>query len=225
MTLLVPADRRDKANGLVGTVNGVAHLVTSVLSGLSVGFVGMGGTVAIAVVFTAAVLVHLLLAIHIDEPRPAHLERTRIDIRGVAIAIVGMGTAVREWQSLLSIGMFGFMLLVPIGEAAEQTILQRLVPFEKQGRIFGFAQSIETASTPVAAFAVGPAAQFLLIPYMESASGRATFGWLLGAGQARGIALAFVAASLLMLVVVLLAFLSAAYRRLNVSYEAELVPA
>lgn len=305
VTLLVPADRRDKANGLVGTVNGVAHLVTSVLSGLSVGFVGMGGTVAIAVVFTAAVLVHLLLAIHIDEPRPTHLERARIDIRGawqtmrgvpgllplvlfstfnnlimgvfmalmdpyglnlfsvqswglvlgitsigfiaggalvarfglgrsplrvllvanVAIAIVGMGTAVREWQSLLIIGMFGFMLLVPIGEAAEQTILQRLVPFEKQGRIFGFAQSIETASTPVAAFAVGPAAQFLLIPYMESASGRATFGWLLGAGQARGIALAFVAASLLMLVVVLLAFLSAAYRRLNVSYEAELVPA
>ncbi|MFD3405622.1 MFS transporter [Kribbella sp. NPDC058693] len=305
VTLLVPADRRDKANGLVGTVNGVAHLVTSVLSGLSVGFVGMGGTVAIAVVFTVAVLVHLLLAIHIDEPRPAHQERARIDIRGawetmravpgllplvlfstfnnlimgvfmalmdpyglnlfsvqswglvlgitsigfiaggalvarfglgrsplrvllvanVAIAIVGMGTAVREWQSLLIVGMFGFMLLVPIGEAAEQTILQRLVPFEKQGRIFGFAQSIETASTPVAAFAVGPAAQFLLIPYMESASGRETFGWLLGDGQARGIALAFVAASLLMLVVVLLAFLSAAYRRLNVSYEDGLVPA
>ncbi|WP_329005660.1 MFS transporter [Kribbella sp. NBC_00709] len=305
VTLLVPADRRDKANGLVGTVNGVAHLVTSVLSGLSVGFVGMGGTVAIAVVLTAAVLVHLLLAIHLEEPRPAHHERARVDIRGawrtmrgvpgllplvlfstfnnltmgvfmalmdpyglnlfsvqswglvlgvtsigfiaggalvarfglgrsplqvllvanVAIAIVGMGTAVREWQSLLIIGMFGFMLLVPIGEAAEQTILQRLVPFEKQGRIFGFAQSIETASTPVAAFAVGPAAQFLLIPYMESAPGRATFGWLLGGGQARGIALAFVAASLLMLVVVLLAFLSAAYRRLSVSYEAELVPA
>jgi DHA3 family multidrug efflux protein-like MFS transporter len=66
---------------------------------------------------------------------------------------------------------------------------------------------------------------------MESASGRATFGWLLGAGEARGIALAFVAASLLMLVVVLMAFLSAAYRRLNVSYGAasaelaELVPA
>jgi MFS transporter, DHA3 family, multidrug efflux protein len=305
VTLLVPADRRDKANGLVGTVNGVAHLVTSVLSGLSVGFVGMGGTVALAVVFTAAVLVHLLLAIHIDEPRPAHQGRARIDIRGawqtmrgvpgllplvlfstfnnlimgvfmalmdpyglnlfsvqswglvlgitsigfiaggalvarfglgrsplrvllvanVAISIVGMGTAVREWQSLLVAGMFGFMLLVPIGEAAEQTILQRLVPFENQGRIFGFAQSIETASTPVAAFAVGPAAQFLLIPYMDSASGRATFGWLLGAGEARGIALAFVAASLLMLVVVLLAFLSAAYRRLSVSYEAELVPA
>lgn len=305
VTLLVPADRRDKANGLVGTVNGVAHLITSVLSGLSVGFVGMRGTVAIAVVFTGAVLVHLLLAIHLDEPRPEHHERARVDIRSawrtmravpgllplvlfstfnnlimgvfmalmdpyglnlfsvqswgvvlgitsigfiaggalvarfglgrsplrllllanVGIAVVGMGTAVREWQSLLVLGMFGFMLVIPIAEAAEQTILQRMVPFEKQGRVFGFAQSIETASTPIAAFAVGPAAQFLLIPYMDSASGRSTFGWLLGDGQARGIALAFVAASLLMLIVVLLAFLSAAYRRLDISYQADPVPA
>jgi DHA3 family multidrug efflux protein-like MFS transporter len=121
--------------------------------------------------------------------------------------------------------MFGFLLVVPIAEAAEQTILQRLVPFEKQGRVFGFAQSIETASTPIAAFAIGPVAQFALIPYMESDSGRVVFGWLLGDGQARGIALAFVVASLLMLVVVLLAFLSTAYRHLSISYDAELVPA
>jgi DHA3 family multidrug efflux protein-like MFS transporter len=305
VTLLVPADRRDKANGLVGTVNGVAHLLTSVLSGLSVGLLGMGGTVAIAVVFTAVVLIHLLVSIHIDEPRPEGHQRVRVDVRGawqtmravpglvplvlfstfnnlvmgvfmalmdpyglnlfsveswgvvlgitsvgfiaggalvarfglgrqplrvlllanVAIAVVGMGTAVREWQSLLILGMFGFFLVIPVAEAAEQTILQRMVPFQKQGRVFGFAQSIEMASTPIAAFAIGPAAQFLLIPYMESASGRARFGWLLGAGEARGIALAFVVASLIMLVVVLLAFLSTAYRRLSLGYDAELVPA
>ncbi|MEU8227561.1 MFS transporter [Kribbella sp. NPDC048915] len=300
VTLLVPEDRRDKANGLVGTVNGVAFLITSVLSGLAIGFVGMGGTIAIAMMFTGAVLIHLLFAIHIDEPRPEHHERVRIEVRtawqtmrgvpgllplvlfstfnnlimgvfmalmdpyglnlfsvqswgfvlgftsigfiaggalvarfglgrsplrllllaNVAIAIVGLGTAVREWQALLVLGMFGFMLVIPVAEAAEQTILQRMVPFEKQGRVFGFAQSIETASTPIAAFAIGPAAQFLLIPYMNSSAGRTTFGWLLGDGQARGIALAFVVGSLLMLIVVLSAFLSAAYRRLNLSYAA-----
>lgn len=305
VTLLVPADRRDKANGLVGTVNGVAHLVTSILSGLSVGLLGMGGTVAVAVVFTAVVLVDLVVSIHIDEPRPEGHHQARFDLRGtwktlrgvpgllplvlfssfnnlvmgvfmalmdpyglnlfsveswgvvlgitsigfiaggalvarfglgrqplrvlllanVAIAIIGMGTAVREWQSLLVLGMFGFMLVIPIAEAAEQTILQRLVPFQQQGRVFGVAQSIETASTPIAAFVIGPAAQFLLIPYMESAPGRSTFGWLLGDGQARGMALAFVVASLLMLIVVLLAFLTTAYRRLNLRYDAEPVPA
>jgi MFS transporter, DHA3 family, multidrug efflux protein len=300
VTLLVPADRRDRANGLVGTVNGVAHMTTTVLSGLSVGFLGMGGTVAVAVVFTAVALGHML-SIRMDEPRPrpADRHRFRLDLRGawhamrsvpglvslvffstfnnlvmgvfmtlmdpyglnlfsvqvwgvvlgvtsigfmmgggivarfglgrhplrilllanVAIAVIGLTTAVREWQSLLVAGMFGFMLVIPVAEAAEQTVLQRVVPFERQGRVFGFAHSVELASTPVAAFVVGPAAQFLLIPYMASAPGRSTFGWLLGEGGTRGLALTFVLASLAMLIVVLLAFHSRAYRRLSALYD------
>ncbi|MEI8409660.1 MULTISPECIES: MFS transporter [unclassified Kribbella] len=305
VTLLVPADRRDKANGMVGTVNGLAHLVTSILSGLSVGFLGMGGTVAIAVVLTVVVLGHLLLAIRIDEPRPHRTgRRHHLDLRGswqtmravpglvplvlfstfnnlimgvfmtlmdpyglilfsveswgivlgitsigfiaggafvaryglgrsplrilllanVAIAVIGITTAVREWQSLLVLGMLGFMLVVPIAEAAEQTILQRVVPFETQGRIFGFAHSIESASTPVAAFAIGPIAQFVLVPYMSSGSGQTTFGWLLGTGQARGLALTFVIASAIMLIVVLAAFLTTTYRRLTHEYDVMTAP-
>jgi len=53
VTLLVPADRRDRANGLVGAVQGIAFMVTSVFSGLSVGLLGMGWTVVIAIVATA----------------------------------------------------------------------------------------------------------------------------------------------------------------------------
>jgi MFS transporter, DHA3 family, multidrug efflux protein len=304
VTLLVPADRRDKANGVVGTVNGLAHLVTSILSGLSVGFLGMGGTVAIAVVLTVVVLGHLLIAIHIDEPRPHRVGRRHLDLRGswqtmravpglvplvlfstfnnlvmgvfmtlmdpyglilfsvqswglvlgitsigfiaggaivarfglgrsplrilllanVAIAVIGMTTAVREWQSLLVLGMFGFMLVIPIAEAAEQTILQRVVPFETQGRIFGFAHSIESASTPIAAFAIGPVAQFVLVPYMSSAGGHSTFGWLLGTGQARGLALTFVIASAIMLITVLLAFLTTTYRHMTREYAVMATP-
>ena len=44
VTLLVPKDDHDKANGLVGSVQGVAFLVTSVFSGLSIGLLGMGWT-------------------------------------------------------------------------------------------------------------------------------------------------------------------------------------
>ena len=36
------------------------------------------------------------------------------------------------------------MLCIPVAEAAEQTVLQSVVPFEKQGRVFGFAQSVDT---------------------------------------------------------------------------------
>ena len=38
--------------------------------------------------------------------------------------------------------------------AAEQTVLQRVVPFERQGRVFGFAQSVEQAASPLTAFLV-----------------------------------------------------------------------
>ena len=41
VTLLIPEDRRDKANGLVGTATGVSFLVTSVISGLLVAAGGM----------------------------------------------------------------------------------------------------------------------------------------------------------------------------------------
>ena len=50
VTLLVPEDRRDRANGLVGTTNGVAFAITSVFSGLAVGMLGMGWCLVIAVV-------------------------------------------------------------------------------------------------------------------------------------------------------------------------------
>ena len=49
VTLLVPEDGRDKANGLVGTVQGIAFMITSVFSGLSVGLLGMGWTLAISI--------------------------------------------------------------------------------------------------------------------------------------------------------------------------------
>ena len=42
VTILVPDERHANANGLVGTVQGVAFIVTSVFSGLSVGCLGMG---------------------------------------------------------------------------------------------------------------------------------------------------------------------------------------
>lgn len=59
VTLLVPKEGRDKANGLVGSVQGVAFVVTSVFSGLSIGILGMGWTLAIAIVLTGVALIHL----------------------------------------------------------------------------------------------------------------------------------------------------------------------
>ncbi|WOQ69389.1 MFS transporter [Microbacterium limosum] len=301
VTLLVPADRRDRANGLVGAVQGIAFMVTSVFSGLSIGLLGMGWTVVIAIAATALALGHLLF-VPIPERGVVHVEGApaQVGFRGVipavvavpgllalilfstfnnlvggvfmalmdpygltlfsvemwgivlgmtsfgfvmggalvarfglgknpvrtlllvnvGIALLGLTFAIREWWWLYALGVLVFMCLMPIAEAAEQTIVQRVVPFDKQGRVFGFAASVESAAAPVSSFLVGPLAQFWLIPFMDSQDGQDSLGWLLGPGEARGIALAFVGASLVLLVTVMLAFVSRPYRRLSAAYAA-----
>ena len=53
---------------------------------------------------------------------------------------------------------------------------------------------------------------------MDSDAGRSTWGWLLGEGEARGIALVFLGAGAIVLVTVLLALSSPPYRRLTRAY-------
>ena len=137
----------------------------------------------------------------------------------VAVACLGGLFTIREWWWLYALGMLVFMCLMPIAEAAEQTILQKVVPLNRQGRVFGLAQAVESASSPISAFLIGPIAQFGLIPFMNSQAGKDMFGWLLGAGQARGIALVFLCASIIMLIIVLWAFTTKSYRRLADYYQ------
>jgi DHA3 family multidrug efflux protein-like MFS transporter len=92
------------------------------------------------------------------------------------------------------------------------------VPLKRQGRVFGFAQSIETAAAPLTALAVGPIAEFWIIPYMNSSQGEAQWSWLLGTGDARGIALLFLVAGFIMLVIALLAFTTKSYQILSKFY-------
>lgn len=300
VTLLVPEKDHARANGLVGAVQGVAFLVTSVFSGLSIGFLGMGWTLAIAIILTAVAFIHLLF-VPIPEEKILHdpeLAKKKIDIKGsiaairavpglfaliifstfnnliggvfmalmdpyglnlfsvqlwgvvlgvtstgfiiggmligkfglgknplrtllivnIAIGILGMTFTIREFWLLYAIGMFVFMAIIPFAEAAEQTIIQKVVPFKRQGRVFGFAQSIEAAAAPITAFLIGPIAQFGLIPYMNSPEGKAQLGWLLGDGSARGIALVFLIAGLIAIIVTILAFRTRAYKNLSTSY-------
>lgn len=298
VTLLVPVEKHANANGLVGTVQGLAFLVTSVFSGLSIGLLGMGWTLLIAIVFTALALVHLLfLRIPEDQPEvndkaplldfrgsiaavraakglfaliifstfnnliggvymalmdPYGLELFPVELWGVvlgvtssgfiigglliakfglgmnpirtmlllviAMGLLGAAFTIREFWWLYAGGILLYMCLIPAVEAAEQTVIQKVVPFKTQGRVFGFAQAFESAAAPITAFLIAPIAQFLIIPYMDSQAGKDAWGWLLGDGQARGIALVFLVAGLVMVLAAILAFFTKSYRRISELY-------
>lgn len=146
-------------------------------------------------------------------------------VANVAMWVIGGTFAIRESFWLMAVGIFIYMAIVPFAEATEQTVLQRVVPLGKQGRVFGFAQSVEVAAAPISAFLIGPIAQYGLIPYMETAEGQAAWGWLLGDGDARGIALVFFLSSLVGLVITLAAMVSRPYRTLSDAYAAAGQPA
>ena len=299
VTLLIPVDRHANANGLVGTVQGLAFMVTSVFSGLAIGFLGMGWTLVIAIALSAAALAHLLF-LRIPEEKPQHdgERRPLVDLRGsitavraatglfaliifstfnnliggvymalmdpyglelfpvewwgivlgvtstgfiiggllvakfglgknpirtmlllvVAMGVLGALFTIRDWWWLYAGGIWIYMMLIPAVEASEQTVIQKVVPFRTQGRVFGFAAAFESAAAPVTAFLIAPIAEFLIIPYMESDAGRSSFGWLLGEGEARGIALVFLVAGIVMVLAAVGAFFTRSYRRISAQY-------
>ncbi|QTO37174.1 MFS transporter [Tessaracoccus sp. MC1865] len=138
----------------------------------------------------------------------------------LAMWVIAGAFTIRDSVVLLVAGLVAYMALMPFIEGAEQTLLQQVVPLAKQGRVFGFAQAVEVSAAPISAFVIGPMAQFWLIPYAESPAGRRQWGWLLGHGDARGIALVFVIVSIGGLILTTLVFFTRTYRRLNATYEA-----
>ena len=138
----------------------------------------------------------------------------------VALWTVTMLFPLRSSIVPLVAAMAVYMLLVPFAEASEQTILQRVVPFDRQGRVFGFAQSVEQAASPLTAFLVAPLTELVVIPSMtDGAAARAIGDWF-GTGADRGIALVFLVTGVVGLLVTLAALVSPPYRRLAAAYAA-----
>ena len=147
----------------------------------------------------------------------------RNPIRTMLLVVAGMGLVgaiftIREWWWLYAAGIWIYMAMFPIIEAAEQTTIQKVVPFQTQGRVFGFAQAFESAAAPITSFLIAPIAEFMIIPYMRSDAGHAAWGRLLGDGESRGIAMVFFFAGLAMVALALLAFLTRSYRVISASY-------
>lgn len=111
------------------------------------------------------------------------------------------------------------MFLFPFVEATEQTIIQKVVPAGRQGRVFGFAHSVEQAASPLTAFIIGPITQLIFIPFMTTGRGVDLIGGWFGTGTGRGIAIVFILAGIIGLIVTIIAMKSTAYRMLSARYS------
>lgn len=119
---------------------------------------------------------------------------------------------------LMTVGLLIYLTVVPFIEAAEHTIIQRVVPLARQGRVFGFAQSVELAAAPLTAFLIGPIAEFFFIPFMTDGAGVELIGSWFGTGPARGMALVFTLTGIVGFIVTLIAMRSRPSRLLAERY-------
>jgi DHA3 family multidrug efflux protein-like MFS transporter len=92
VTALIPEDRRDRANGLVGMITGVGFLGTSVISGFLVAWGGMVATLAFALIFSAAAFLHLLFV-------PLRIERASSDAPTASRPSRGRSTSAAPYGS------------------------------------------------------------------------------------------------------------------------------
>ena len=122
---------------------------------------------------------------------------------------------------LLGICMFVYLCVMPFIESSEQTVIQKVVSAERQGRVFGFAQSVEQMASPITAFVIGPIAQFFFIPFMTTGKGVELIGSWYGTGIGRGIGLVFICAGIIGLTVTLIARRSKVTKLLSENYAKE----
>lgn len=300
VTVLVPENVRDKANGLIGSTFGISFMITSVISGLLVGHSGMYWVLILAIGVSIAASIHLVgttisekKIIHLaDAPKKVDLKGTYVVVSKVpgllalilfttinnflggvfmalmdayglslvsvqfwgtlwgflSIAFIIGGLVIAKWglgknplRSLfianiviwtisatftiypsiliLGIGMFIYLTVVPFIEASEHTIIQKVVPHNRQGRVFGFAQSVEQAASPITAFLIGPLTQFFFIPFMTTGKGVTLIGPWFGTGADRGIALVFTLTGIIGLVITSIAMKSQSYKNLSKYYR------
>ncbi len=136
----------------------------------------------------------------------------------IVIWIISAVFTIQPSIILLSVGMFIYISVVPFIEAAEQTILQKVVPQERQGRVFGFAHSVEQSAAPLTTFLIGPIAENFFIPFMTTGAGVGLIGGWFGTGPARGIALVFTVTGIIGLILTVIAMNTKYYKLLSDRY-------
>lgn len=116
----------------------------------------------------------------------------------------------------VGVGVFLITMIFPIIMSLSQTVWQRKLDPDIQGRIFGFRATIVGATTPIAYIASGILADGFFEPAMQPGGMLVEwFGGLYGTGKGRGVALMAGVYGLITLVVVVLAVFHPRVRNLE----------
>lgn len=114
-----------------------------------------------------------------------------ITLVSLGLMFVGLGNSVYAWM----LAAFFTMLFIPIANGSSQAIWQSKVPPDVQGRVFATRVMIARMGVPVAMLISGPLADRVFEPAMASGGSWASvFGELVGVGPGAGMALMFVIA-------------------------------
>ncbi len=302
VSIMFTDEERPKVNGLVGTVQGITFMSTSILSGLSIAYLGMQYSIFAAVLVTMVVVAHLAtlrfgakdivyakqeegvgavdikgtIALLRETPGiialilftsfnnflggvfmalmdSYALSNMSVDKWGVALSVLSTGFIIGgvliskyglgknpirtlfqanaiAWTGAMLFtvpnitiiflaGIFLWMIIGPVAEAAESTILQKVIPIERHGRTIGFAQTIEQMASPLTALLIGPLTYFFFIPFMTTGLGAATIGPWFGTGEVRAMALVFTLTGLIGLIASFVMMYSKAAKNINREYQ------
>ena len=295
VNLFFKEEDRAKGNGMIGAVGGAVFGLGSVLSGLAIGFLGMGYSLVILLVLNIFVFLHLFTVkipesdiLHLDKKENLNFKQTLFFIIGVPglLALIFFTTlnnflggvfmslmdayglslvSVQTWGTMwgllsfvfiisgISIAKFGvgknpvrtmillniivwftcvffawygsivlfligvitWMFLSPFIESSENTIIQKVVPYENQGKVTGFGQTLESAATPFTAFMIGPLTELIFIPFMNNGWGATYLSFLYGKGNMAGIGLVFSLAGIIGTLFSILMLRTRAYKQLS----------
>ena len=124
-------------------------------------------------------------------------------LEGFSMMLAGLDRSV----FLLTIAAFLFFFSVPFVNSCAQVIFQKKVAPDVQGRIFSLNSAISGSCLPLAYFVVGPLADRIFEPLMTANGPLAgSIGQLIGIGPGRGIALMFILAGTLTVLITVIAY-------------------
>lgn len=126
---------------------------------------------------------------------------------GLLVAVCLICIGLRPDMLLIAMALFGLYFSIPVVNGCSQALWQCKTAPEVQGRVFSLRRMIASSLAPVAFFLAGPLSDRWLGPLLTD-GGRLSdsVGRVLGVGPGRGMALVFVLAGCLIVVIQTVAF-------------------